>query len=106
MNKLIDKLNSKIIKSRFTDCLVYFVDDIDQITEHELECMGYFVVSDGITMIDFKDNSEDDISNMYGIMKHDNMPCNLGDFYSENGFFDNNSSEEKLLKTLDVFKNR
>ena len=106
MNKILDKLNTKVILSRFTNNLVYFTDNMDGITEEQLKGLGYVVVSDGINMIDYADNCEDDCSNMYGIMCYKNFAYNLQDFYQENGFFDENASEEELIKSLDTFKGR
>ena len=104
-NKFLDKLNSKILKSRFTDSMVYFVDNIDQIDPSELQNMGYFVISDGLNMIDFKDDTEDDISNIYGITKTGGY-YNLADFLSDKGFYDKKSKKEILLKSLDIFEDR
>ena len=104
-NKFLDKLNSKILKSNFTDCMVYFVDDIYQINENDLQNMGYFVISDGLNMIDFKDDCEDEISNIYGITKTGGY-YNFAQFLSDKGFYDNNSKEEILLKSLDIFEDR
>jgi hypothetical protein len=105
-NKFLDKLNTKILKSRFSDCMVYFVDDnIDQINENDIQNMGYFVISDGLNMIDFKDNSEDDISNIYGITKTGKY-YNFAQFLDDKGFYDNKSKEEILLKSLDIFEDR
>lgn len=104
-NKFLDKLNTKILKSRFSDCLVYFFDDIYQLDEEEVKKIGYFVISDGLNMIDFKDNSEDDISNIYGITKTGGY-YNFAQFLVDNGFYDNKSKEEILLKSLDIFEDR
>ena len=104
-NKFLDKLNSKILKSRFTDCMVYFADDIYQINEIDGQNMGYFVISDGLNMIDFKDGSEDDISNIYGITKTGEY-YNFADFLVDKGYYDNKSKEEILLKSLDIFEDR
>jgi hypothetical protein len=104
-DKFLDKFNSKILKSTFTDCMVYFVDDIYQINENDIQNMGYFVISDGLNMIDFKDNIEDDISNIYGITKTGEY-YNFAQFLDDKGFFDNKSKEGILLKSLDIFEDR
>lgn len=104
-NKFLVKLNAKILKSRFSDCLVYFFDDIYKLDEEEVKKMGYFVISDGLNMIDFKDNSEDDISNIYGITKTGGY-YNFAQFLVDKGFYDNKSKEEILLKSLDIFEDR
>ncbi len=109
MEKLIAKLNTKIMKSCFSDSMVYFIDgDIYEISENEneIKSMGYYAVSDGVNMIDFKENVMDDISKIYGVTKHIDMPYNLADFYSENGFYDENTSKAKFLISLDEFKDR
>jgi hypothetical protein len=109
MEKLIAKLNAKIMKSCFSDSMVYFIDgDINEISENENEIknIGYYAVSDGVNMIDFKENVMDDISKIYGVTKHNDMPYNLSDFYSVNGFYNENTSETKFLKSFDIFKDR
>ena len=106
MNKILEKLSTKVIMSRFTNELVYFAEDIHEMTEERLRIRGYKVVSDGINMIDYVDNCEDDCSNMYGVMKYKDMVYNLQDFYQENGFFDKDVKEETLIERLDVFKDR
>ena len=106
---LIEKLNSKLILSRNTNCLVYFVDDIDidTNTEDQFKKLGYYAVSDGINMIDFKENVMDDITFMYGV-KSFSPPefSNLADFYSEIGFYNDEVTEEQIIKSFDVFLDR
>jgi len=106
---LLEKLNSKLILSRNTNCLVYFVDDIDidTKTEDHLKKLGYYAVSDGINMIDFKENVMDDITFMYGV-KSFSPPefSNLADFYSEIGFYNDEVTEEQIIKSFDVFLDR
>ena len=107
MKIIIAKLNTKIMISTFSDSMVHFVDDdIDEINESEIKNIGYYAVCDGINMIDFKENVMDDISKIYGVMEHTDMPYNLADFYSENGFYSENFSKTKFLKSLDIFKDR
>ena len=106
---LIEKLNSKLILSRNTNCLVYFVDDIDidTNTEDQFKKLGYYAVSDGINMIDFKENVMDDITFIYGV-KSFSPPefSNLADFYSEIEFYNDEVTEEQIIKSFDVFLDR
>ena len=86
-NIFLDKLNTKMIFSRYSDSLVYFVEDLDNVNEDEIIKLGYYAISDGMELIDFKKNSIDDISNMYGVKSW--VPrefSNLEDFYSEINF--------------------
>jgi surface protein len=107
MNKLLNKLNSKMIFSCYSDSLVYFVEDLDSISEDDFIKLGHYAVSDGITMIDFKDNTQDDISNMYGVKSWSPREfSNLGDFYSEINFYDDEVSEEQIISFFDVFLDR
>lgn len=106
-NPIISKLNTKLMLSCFTGCLVYFTDDdIYEISEEEAANLGCHAVCDGTNLIDFIENVMDDISNVYGIDKRNDKPYNLADFYSENGFYDANCSVEQDLKLLDIFKDR
>jgi hypothetical protein len=43
-NNLLEKLNTKMIFSRFTDSLVYFVEDLDTIIEDDFKKLGYYAV--------------------------------------------------------------
>jgi len=107
INNLLEKLNSKMIFTRGTDCLVYFVEGINTINEDDFKKLGYYAVSDGINMIDFKENVMDDITFMYGV-KSFSPPeySNLADFYSEIGFYNDEVTEEQILKSFDVFLDR
>ena len=104
---LLEKLNSKMIFSRFTDSLVYFVEDIETVSDEDIKKLGYYAVSDGMCMIDFKENVMDDISCMYGV-KSFSPPefSNLEDFYSEIGFYDDNVAEEQIINSFNVFLDR
>jgi surface protein len=107
MNKLLNKLNSKMIFSSYSDSLVYFVEDLDSISEDDFIKLGHYAVSDGITMIDFKDNTQDDISNMYGVKSWSPREfSNLADFYSEINFYDDKVNEEQIISFFDVFLDR
>ena len=106
-NKIIEKLNSRAIISRFGGGLVYFVDSIGDYRETEkmvLE-LGYHAYSDGINLVDIKGNVEDECSNMVGIMK-DGDGYNMEDFYSDLGWYDKDKTQAELLKTLNMFETR
>lgn len=49
----LDKLNTKMIFSRYSDSLVYFVEDLDNVIEDEVIKLGYYAISDGMELIDF-----------------------------------------------------
>lgn len=106
-NELLEKMNSKIIFSRPSGSLVYFVEDLNFIDEDELEKLGIYAVSDGMSVIDFIDNSEDDIQQMYGLKSLDPMElvC-LEDFYSDNDFYNNEITELEMIKCFDIFLDR
>jgi len=96
-----------MIFSRFSDSLVYFVEDLDNISEDEFIKLGHYAVSDGLIMIDFKDNVQDDIQQMYGLKSWSPREFyNLEDFYSDNNFFDIEVSEEQKISCFDVFLDR
>jgi hypothetical protein len=106
-NIFLDKLNTKMIFSRYSDSLVYFVEDLDNVNEDEIIELGYYAISDGMELIDFKKNSIDDISNMYGVKSW--VPrefSNLEDFYSEINFYDDETSEDQIISSFDVFLDR
>ncbi len=106
-NDLLEKMNSKMIFSRFSDSLVYFVHDLESINQEELENSGIYAVSDGMCLIDFKVNCIDDIQQMYGIKRLDPMELvNLEDFYSDNDFYNSKISYVKMIKCFDVFLDR
>ena len=96
-----------MIFSRFTDSLVYFVEDLDTIIEDDFKKLGYYAVSDGINMIDFKENVIDTIQQMYCV-KSFSPPefSNLEDFYDEIGIYDDKVTEEQLIKSFDIFLDR
>jgi Zn finger protein HypA/HybF involved in hydrogenase expression len=106
-NIFLDKLNTKMIFSRYSDSLVYFVEDLDNVNEDEIIELGYYAISDGMELIDFKKNSIDDISNMYGVKSW--VPrefSNLEDFYSEINFYDDETSQDQIISSFDVFLDR
>lgn len=106
-NNLLDKLNTKMIFSRFSDSLVYFVEDLDTINEDDFIKQGYHAASDGINLIDFKENVIDDISQMYGVKSFSPREfSNLADYYSEIGIYDNDVTEELLVEFFNVFLDR
>jgi hypothetical protein len=106
-NKLLEKMNSKMIFSSASDSLVFFVDDLNSINQEELEKLGIYAVSDGMSVIDFKDNCIDDIQQMYGIKRLDPMELvNLEDFYSDNDFYNSKITYVKMIKCFDVFLDR
>jgi Zn finger protein HypA/HybF involved in hydrogenase expression len=106
-NVFLDKLNTKMIFSRYSDSLVYFVEDLDNVNEDEIIKLGYYAISDGMELIDFKKNFVDDISNMYGVKSW--VPrefSNLEDFYSEINFYDHETSQDQIISSFDVFLDR
>ena len=103
---VIEKLNTRAIFSRFSGELVYFCDDI--YNEEELNiarAKGYRAFSDGLNLLDEKANREDDIQQMYIVLKNWDYD-NLEDFYSENGFFGVKSSVEDKLKSLNKIQTK
>ena len=78
--KFLALLNKKQIFSRVSEQPVVFVDDIDDETLPQDKAY-----SDGILMLDYVANVEDDIQQMYSILK-DGSYCNMEDFY-ERTFF-------------------
>jgi Zn finger protein HypA/HybF involved in hydrogenase expression len=106
-NVFLDKLNTKMIFSRYSDSLVYFVEDLDNVYEDEIIKLGYYAISDGMELIDLKKNFVDDISNMYGVKSW--VPrefSNLEDFYSEINFYDDETSQDQIISSFDVFLDR
>lgn len=81
------------------------MDDLNDKSEEDVRKLGYLAVSDGMSIIDFEDNSIDDIQQMYGILKpeYPDDAANLEDFYSDHNAFDD---PEALLKGLLKFKDR
>ena len=103
----LDKLNTKMIFSRYSDSLVYFVEDLDNVIEDEVIKLGYYAISDGMELIDFKNNIVDDISNMYCVKSQITRDfSNLEDFYSEINFYDEETSEDQIISSFDVFLDR
>ena len=103
---VIEKLNTRAIFSRFSGELVYFCDDLDD--EQELNmarAKGYRAFSDGLNLLDEKANVEDDIQQMYIVLKNWDYD-NLEDFYSENGFFGSDSSVEDKVKSLNKIQTK
>lgn len=92
MNDLVKLLNKKKVYSRFSGKIVNFTDSFD-------ECLkkGSGVWSDGLNMIDFYANSEDDIQQMLCKYKCGRWYI-MEDFYSSHHAFDNG---EKFLKDID-----
>lgn len=94
MKPIIKLLNSKKVYSRFTDKLVTFVDSLSEIPENQ---EGVF--SDGMTLIDTFEDVEDDIQEMYFVMK-DGSIYNCEDFYSDMGAY---SPGSKFIENIDNY---
>ena len=92
MNELIEILNKKKIYSRFSGKIVNFLESFDECLEK-----GEGVWSDGLNMIDFYDNAEDDIQQMICKYKCGRWYV-MEDFYSSHHAFDDG---EKFLKDID-----
>lgn len=92
MSELTELLNKKKIYSRFSGKLVNFTESFDDCLEK-----GEGVWSDGLNMIDFYDNTEDDIQQMTCKYKCGRW-YNMEDFYSSHHAFDDG---EKFLKDID-----
>ena len=67
INDLLEKINSKVIFSKPSGSLVYFIEDLNSINQEELEKLGIYAVSDGLELIDFKVDGFFNISHMYGV---------------------------------------
>ena len=103
---VIEKLNTRAIFSRFSGSLVYFMDSLTNVEEYEkARAKGYKAFSDGLNLIDEKANVEDDIQQMYVLLKNWDYE-NLMDFYSENGFFGADSTVEDKLKALNKIQTK
>lgn len=92
MNELVELLNKKKIYSRFSGKLVNFLDSFEECLEKKEGAW-----SDGINLIDFYANAEDDIQQMickYKTGRHHNME----DFYSSHHAYTNG---EKFLQDID-----
>lgn len=92
MNELVELLNKKKIYSRFSGKIVNFTDSFDDCLE---KVEG--VWSDGINMIDFYKDVEDDIQQMICKYKCGRWYV-MEDFYSSHNAFNN---REKFLKDID-----
>lgn len=81
--------------------------DLDNVSEDEVIKLGYYAISDGMELFDFQKNIVDNISNMYGVKSW--VPrefSNLEDFYSEINFYDDETSEDQIISSFDVFLDR
>lgn len=94
MKESIKLMNRKQVYSRPSDTLITFVDDID-----EIDMEGNGVYSDGVTLIDCIDNCEDDIFQMYFVLKNVGV-TNCEDFYAEHGAYDKNSDFLEKIEEL------
>jgi surface protein len=109
---ILEKMNSKVIFTIDSGSLVYFIEDLESINQEELEDSGIYAVSDGIRLIDFKEDfgivmDIDGIQEMYGVKSMDPMElvC-LADFYEENDFYNEEITELEIIKCFDVFEDR
>lgn len=94
MKPIIKLLNSKKVYSIFSEHLVTFVDSLSEISENQ---EGAF--SDGMTLIDTFENVEDDIQQMYFVLK-DGSIYNCEDFYSDMGAYSPGSNFIDNIKNL------
>lgn len=92
MNKLIELLNKKKIYSRFSGKIVNFLESFDECLEK-----GEGVWCDGLNMIDFYDNVEDDIQQMTCKYKCGRW-YNMEDFYSSHHAY---TDAEKFIKDIE-----
>jgi hypothetical protein len=92
--ELLNVLNRKEIYSVESNEPVVFVNDI-----YNESLSKDNVYSDGLNMIDYIADFEDDISMMYCILKNGGI-CNMEDFYSDNGAFDDFDTFFKNVKEL------
>ena len=92
--ELLNVLTRKEIYSVESNEPVVFVNDI-----YNESLSKDNVYSDGLNMIDYIADFEDDISMMYCILKHGGI-CNMEDFYSDNGAFDDFDTFFKNVKDL------
>ena len=79
----IKLMDSKRIYSRFSGHIIKFVDEITE----DMWKDDKGVYSDGMTLCDGIENVEDDIQQMYCIMK-DGSCYNMEDFYSDFGAYE------------------
>ena len=92
-DKYIELLNKKKVFSRFSDFPVIFVDDIDEMEEEK----GVF--SDGLNLLDNIEEAEDDIQQMYFVLK-DGSFYNCQDFYSDFGAYEEG---DKFIKNIEKY---
>jgi hypothetical protein len=92
--ELLNVLTRKEIYSVESNEPVVFVNDI-----HNESLSKDNVYSDGLNMIDYIADFEDDISMMYCILKNGGI-CNMEDFYSDNVAFDDFDTFFKNVKEL------
>lgn len=92
-DKFIELLNKKRVFSRFSDFPVTFVDDIDELEEEK----GVF--SDGLNLLDNIEEAEDDIQQMYFVLK-DGSFYNCQDFYSDFGAYEEG---DKFIKNIEKY---
>jgi hypothetical protein len=92
--ELLNVLTRKEIYSVESNEPVVFVNDINNESLSKDN-----VYSDGLNMIDYIADFEDDISMMYCILKNGGI-CNMEDFYSDNGAFDDFDTFFKNVKDL------
>ena len=92
--ELLNVLTRKEIYSVESNEPVVFVNDI-----YNESLSKDNVYSDGLNMIDYIADFEDDISMMYCILKNGGI-CNMEDFYSDNVAFDDFDTFFKNVKDL------
>ena len=97
--ELLNVLTRKEIYSVESNEPVVFVNDI-----YNESLSKDNVYSDGLNMIDYIADFEDDISMMYCILKNGGI-CNMEDFYSDNGAFDDFDTFFKNVKELIADRN-
>lgn len=93
---LVNVLNGNKIYSVESNESVVLVDDV-----YDETLSKNMVYSDVINIIDYIADFEDDISMMYCILKNGGF-CNMKDFYSDNGAFDEFDTFFKNVKELIV----
>ena len=94
MSKDVLFMNSKQVYSRFSSELVTFVESLNDIAPDDNG-----VYSDGINLLDGVENVEDDIQQMYFILKDGSAVC-CEDFYADHGAYDNDSNFIEDIKNL------
>lgn len=99
--ELLVLLNKKKIFSCFSNLPIEFVDSIKD--ESALDHSK--VYSDGMFLIDFVENAEDDISRMYCELRTGRV-CNMEDFYSRYDAFDKDGGDRFIKSIKYLIKNR